>query len=92
MLNGSQVFSRGISQDLFTQRDIDQQQSSEERSAEPSRTYEIGENEKWNRPRSNILKTLATFWSFLVMGANDSAYGVSVNTKFRESSFTKQNI
>lgn len=33
-------------------------------------------NEKWNHPRSNILKTLATFWSFLVMGANDSAYGV----------------
>jgi hypothetical protein len=33
--------------------------------------------ERWNHPRSNILKTLATFWSFLVMGANDSAYGVS---------------
>ena len=33
--------------------------------------------EKWNYPRSNIWKTLATFWSFLIMGANDSAYGVS---------------
>lgn len=33
-------------------------------------------NEKWNHPRSNIAKTLATFWSFLIMGANDSAYGV----------------
>ncbi|CAG8010298.1 unnamed protein product [Penicillium olsonii] len=31
--------------------------------------------EKWNYPRSNIWKTLATFWSFLIMGANDSAYG-----------------
>lgn len=33
--------------------------------------------EKWNQPRSNIYRTLATFWSFLVMGANDAAYGVS---------------
>lgn len=32
--------------------------------------------EKWNHPRSNIYKTLTTFWSFLVMGANDAAYGV----------------
>ncbi|CEL02309.1 hypothetical protein ASPCAL03480 [Aspergillus calidoustus] len=31
--------------------------------------------ERWNYPRSNIYKTLATFWAFLVMGANDSAYG-----------------
>ncbi|KAB8260285.1 major facilitator superfamily domain-containing protein [Aspergillus pseudonomiae] len=31
--------------------------------------------ERWNHPRSNILKTAATFWSFLVMGANDAAYG-----------------
>lgn len=35
------------------------------------------ELERWNYPRSNIFKTLATFWAFLVMGANDSAYGVS---------------
>ncbi|RDW67236.1 putative MFS transporter [Aspergillus mulundensis] len=31
--------------------------------------------ERWNYPRSNIVKTAATFWAFLVMGANDSAYG-----------------
>ncbi|KNG90674.1 MFS transporter [Aspergillus nomiae NRRL 13137] len=31
--------------------------------------------ERWNHPRSNIFKTAATFWSFLVMGANDAAYG-----------------
>ncbi|KAJ9298368.1 hypothetical protein DTO271D3_2805 [Paecilomyces variotii] len=31
--------------------------------------------ERWNAPRSNVWKTLATFWSFLVMGMNDSAYG-----------------
>ena len=33
--------------------------------------------EKWNEPRINVSRTLATFWSFLVMGANDAAYGVS---------------
>lgn len=33
--------------------------------------------EKWNQPRVNIHRTFATFWAFLVMGANDAAYGVS---------------
>lgn len=33
--------------------------------------------EKWNQPRINTLRTLATFWSFLVLGANDAALGVS---------------
>ncbi|KZN87414.1 Bypass of stop codon protein [Penicillium chrysogenum] len=32
--------------------------------------------EKWNQPRINIHRTFATFWSFLVMGANDAAYGL----------------
>ena len=36
-----------------------------------------GDNECWNYPRSNVVKTLSTFWAFFVMGANDSAYGVS---------------
>lgn len=35
------------------------------------------ELERWNSTPRNIAKTLATFWAFLVMGANDSAYGVS---------------
>ncbi|KAK1147809.1 hypothetical protein N8T08_000322 [Aspergillus melleus] len=34
-----------------------------------------GGHQNWNKPRSNIWKTLATFWSFFVMGANDSASG-----------------
>lgn len=33
--------------------------------------------EKWNTPRINIFRSFATWWSFLVMGANDAAYGVS---------------
>ncbi|EIT76160.1 bypass of stop codon protein, putative [Aspergillus oryzae 100-8] len=30
---------------------------------------------KWNHPRSNIIRVLTTFWVFFVMGANDAAYG-----------------
>lgn len=36
-----------------------------------------GGHQNWNKPRSNTWKTLATFWSFFVMGANDSSSGVS---------------
>ncbi|KAJ5081278.1 Major facilitator superfamily domain general substrate transporter [Penicillium alfredii] len=32
--------------------------------------------EKWNHPRINIYRSFATFWGFLVMGANDAAYGL----------------
>jgi hypothetical protein len=38
---------------------------------------EIAPGELWNSPRINIWRTCATFTSFLVMGANDAAYGVS---------------
>lgn len=34
--------------------------------------------EKWNHPRINVYRSFATFWSFLVMGSNDAAYGVSI--------------
>ncbi|KAJ5786975.1 Major facilitator superfamily domain general substrate transporter [Penicillium paradoxum] len=34
--------------------------------------------ERWNQPRINIYRTFATFWSFLVMGANDAAYGALI--------------
>ncbi|CAI7677742.1 hypothetical protein N7533_003379 [Penicillium manginii] len=32
--------------------------------------------EKWNEPRINAYRSFATFFSFLVMGANDAAYGL----------------
>lgn len=32
--------------------------------------------ESWKYPRSNLFRVAATFWSFLVCGANDAAYGV----------------
>ncbi|KAJ5322034.1 Major facilitator superfamily domain general substrate transporter [Penicillium brevicompactum] len=32
--------------------------------------------ETWNQSRRNVQRTLATFWCFMVMGANDAAYGL----------------
>lgn len=47
-----------------------------------SASYDAAESfpalERWNQSRGSICRTLCTFWSFLVMGANDAAYGVSV--------------
>lgn len=33
--------------------------------------------ERWNDPSGNMARVAATFLTFLVMGANDAAYGVS---------------
>jgi hypothetical protein len=32
--------------------------------------------EQWNKPRINLYRYFATLYSFIVMGMNDSAYGV----------------
>jgi len=32
--------------------------------------------ERWYTPKINLYRTFAAFWSFIVMGANDAAYGV----------------
>lgn len=34
--------------------------------------------EQWNKPRINTYRYLATIYSFIVMGMNDAAYGVSL--------------
>ncbi|ROV96518.1 hypothetical protein VMCG_07828 [Cytospora schulzeri] len=34
--------------------------------------------QRWNHPRSNISRVLAAFWSLLVMGMNDAAYGAII--------------
>jgi hypothetical protein len=39
--------------------------------------------QRWNYPRSNVPKVAACFWSFVVMGANDAAYGVSFSAPER---------
>ena len=44
----------------------------------PSPTTQPAEKlERWNTPTLNLWRTLAAFWSFVVMGSNDAAYGVS---------------
>jgi hypothetical protein len=34
--------------------------------------------EQWNSPRINLYRYLATLYSFIIMGMNDAAYGVSL--------------
>lgn len=33
--------------------------------------------QRWNSPRINMFRTMATFWDFMILGANDAAYGRS---------------
>ncbi|KAH7127609.1 MFS transporter [Dactylonectria macrodidyma] len=35
-----------------------------------------GQPDIWNAPKSNIVSIIATFWSFLLLGMNDSSYGI----------------
>lgn len=35
-------------------------------------------NPQWNASATSIAQVLSCFWSFIVMGANDAAYGVSL--------------
>jgi len=34
--------------------------------------------QRWNHPRSNISRVLATLWCFTILGANDAAYGALI--------------
>jgi hypothetical protein len=45
----------------------------------PSPTTQAAEKlEKWNQSRANVYRTFAAFWSFVVMGSNDAAYGALI--------------
>ena len=41
-------------------------------------THPAVQAEQWNHPRSNLFKCMAAFWSFVVMGSNDAAYGALI--------------
>ncbi|KAF2181802.1 MFS general substrate transporter [Zopfia rhizophila CBS 207.26] len=43
---------------------------------QPSTTVRV--LERWDHPRINVYRTLATFFSFIIMGANDAAYGALI--------------
>lgn len=47
---------------------------------EPDETPHVSAVEKWNEPKINKFRVGAAFWSLLLMGANDAAYGVSTCT------------
>ena len=34
--------------------------------------------QRWNHPRINLFRVLATFWDFMILGANDAAYGALI--------------
>lgn len=36
------------------------------------------QSESWKYPKGNTFRVFATCWAFLVMGANDATYGVSL--------------
>lgn len=44
------------------------------------RTAEQNRGEAWNVPRSNIARVAACFWSLLMLGFFDAAYGVCDQT------------
>lgn len=43
----------------------------------PSPTTATEHLQQWNFPRVNLWRTLAAFWGFIIMGANDAVVGVS---------------
>lgn len=43
---------------------------------QPSTTVNVVE--RWNHPKVNVYRTFATFWAFVIMGANDAAYGALI--------------
>ncbi|KAK1689979.1 major facilitator superfamily domain-containing protein [Colletotrichum godetiae] len=44
----------------------------------PAPTTTAAVVQKWNHPRSNLFRVLSCFWSLLVSGANDAAYGALI--------------
>jgi hypothetical protein len=45
----------------------------------PSPTTQAAEKlERWNQSKTNLSRTFAAFWSFVVMGSNDAAYGALI--------------
>ncbi|KAI1763868.1 MFS general substrate transporter [Hypoxylon sp. FL1150] len=52
--------------------------SDQDRSPLPPPSISTDIVQRWNYPRKNIPRVAACFWSFVVMGANDAAYGALI--------------
>lgn len=61
---------------LETQLPESESSPREDPNSRPPTATEVAQ--RWNYPKSNVPKVAACFWSFVVMGANDAAYGVSL--------------
>lgn len=44
----------------------------------PPTTQAAEKLERWNQSRTNLSRSFAAFWSFVVMGSNDAAYGALI--------------
>ena len=44
----------------------------------PPPTTSTPQLQKWNSPSINMWRCFATFWSFIILGANDAAYGALI--------------
>lgn len=40
--------------------------------------HSVPQLQRWNSPRINTFRTLATFWDFMILGAGDGVYGWSL--------------
>lgn len=67
-------------QDVNMEREPDLETFSAESQHQPPAVV-VHAIEKWNEPTVNISRLFATFWAFVIMGANDAAYGVSLISK-----------
>jgi hypothetical protein len=64
-----------IHETLGSQRPVSENIDPVENLPSPT-TAPAEKKERRNAPRKNLFRTLAAFWSFIVMGSNDAAYGV----------------
>lgn len=55
----------------------DEPQGEDRNESLPSPTTATQTVQRWNQSKVNVARTFAAFWSFVIMGANDAAYGVS---------------
>ncbi len=65
-----------VSNHLGTQTPLDDEGGLSKGSDIPS--HAVSAYERWNQSNSNIFKTMSTFFGFIIMGANDAAYGAII--------------
>jgi hypothetical protein len=75
--NISQRSSRTLGGRALSLNPLDHAQADDVDGSLPSPITATEQLQRWNYPRVNLWRTLAAFWGFIIMGANDAAVGVS---------------